>query len=63
MCRNKNETVYHTMSECSVLVQGEYKQRHDNVARYVHLDRADKWYNDKLDGVTENVDYNFYKIL
>ena len=51
------------MSECSVLVQGEYKQRHDNVARYVHLDRADKWYNDKLDGVTENVDYNFYKIL
>ena len=65
MCGNKNETVSHIVSECSMLAQREYKRRHDNVARYVHwrlcekykLDRTNKWYDHKPEGVVENVDY------
>ena len=65
MCGNKNETVSHIVSECSMLAQREYKRRHDNVARYVHwrlcekykLDRTNKWYDHKPEGVIENVDY------
>ena len=64
MCGNKNETVSHIVSECSMLVQREYKRRHDNVARYVRwclyekyrLDRTNKWYDHNPEGVVENVD-------
>jgi len=32
MCKNREETVTHIISECSKLVQLEYKKRHDKVA-------------------------------
>ncbi|XP_063599183.1 uncharacterized protein LOC134775554 [Penaeus indicus] len=43
----------------------EYKRRHDNVAKYVHwrlcekyeLDKANKWYDHKPDGLIENTNY------
>ena len=65
MCGNKNKTVLHIVSECSMLAQREYKKRHENVARYLHwrlcekykLDRTNKWYDHKPEGVVENVDY------
>ena len=65
MCGNKNETVSHIISECSMLAQREYKRRHDNAAKYVHwricekyeLDRANKWYDHKPDGAIENANY------
>ena len=58
----------HIVSECSVLVQREYKRRHDNVARYLHLQlyeeykllNPDKWCEHKPDGVSAN---NNCKIL
>ena len=48
-----------------MLAQREYKRRHDNVARYVHwelcgkagLERAEKWYEQKPEGVIENEDF------
>ncbi|XP_063586885.1 uncharacterized protein LOC134764236 [Penaeus indicus] len=48
-----------------MLAQREYKRRHDNVAKYVHwrlcgkyeLDKANKWYDHKPDGVIENTNY------
>ena len=52
MCRVKNETVSHIVSECKMLAQKEYKKRHGNVCRYIHwklcekhdLQRAQQWY-------------------
>ena len=53
------------VSECSKLAQGEYKRRHDDVARYIHwqlcekggFERACKWYEQKPEGVLENEGY------
>ncbi|XP_063592543.1 uncharacterized protein LOC134769733 [Penaeus indicus] len=42
MCGNKNETVTHIISECSMLAQREYKRRHDNAAKYVHWRLCEK---------------------
>ena len=36
MRRLENETVSHIVSECKMLVQKEYKKRHDNVFRNIH---------------------------
>ena len=63
MCGQKGETVWHITSECEKLAQGEYKRRHDNVARIIHwelcakygIDRAKNWYERKPIGVMENV--------
>ena len=65
MSRLKFETPNHLVSGCMKLAQREYKRRHDNVARYVHwqlcekagLERANKWYEHKPEGVMENVDF------
>ena len=38
MCRQKDETVNHLLSECQKLAQKEYKERHDGVARALHWD-------------------------
>ena len=38
MCRSKDETVNHLLSECPKLAQVEYKRRHDNVAKGIHWD-------------------------
>ena len=62
MCGQKGETVWHITSECEKLAQGEYKRRHDNVARIIHwelcgkygIDRAKNWYEQKPIGVMEN---------
>ena len=55
-------------AECEKLVQKEYKNRHDNIARIVHLKLCQKfglvgevkWYNHKSASVVEN---NRIKIL
>ena len=65
MSGNKNKTVSQIISECSMLTPREYKRRHDNVAMYIHwrlcekydLDKANKWYEHKPDGVIENTNY------
>ena len=52
----------HVVSECSKLVQKEYKGRHHNVARYIHwqlcgqrgLERASSWYEQKPEVVVES---------
>ena len=36
MCKEKDETVTHLVSDCSNLAQKEYKRRHDKVATAVH---------------------------
>ena len=59
---DKGETVWHITSQCTPLAQREYKRRHDNVARIVHwaicgkydIQRDDKWYDHKPEGVIEN---------
>ena len=63
--KTKNETVSHIASGWSKLAQKEYKKRHDNVARAIHLDlsekygfdRNDKWYNHVPESVLENENY------
>ena len=68
MCRVENETISHIVSECKMLAQKEYKERHDNVCRYIHwklckkhdFQRAQQWYEHEPDGVIEN---KGYKIL
>ena len=43
-CGAADETVAHIVSECSKLVQKEYKQvRHDNVAKMLHCKLCEKW--------------------
>ena len=57
--------VSHIMRECNMLTQMEYKRRYDNVTKYLHwclcekyeLDRANKWYDHKPDGVIENINH------
>ena len=36
MCAEKDETVFHIVSECSKLAQKQYKHRHDSVCKHVH---------------------------
>ena len=55
MCGERNESITHLIAECKELAQKEYKQRHDNIARIVHLELCQKfglvgefkWYNHK----------------
>ena len=62
LCGAAGETVTHIISACTILVQKEYKRRHDNVARIVHwelcgkfgLERPEKWYEHKPKAVLEN---------
>ena len=42
MCGTRNETITHIVSECGILAQKEYKQRHDSVGRYVHWQFCEK---------------------
>ena len=43
MRRVENKAVSHTVSECKMLVQKEYKKRHDNVGRYIHWKLCEKY--------------------
>ena len=62
MCNDKVETVNHIASECSALAQGQYKKRHDSVAKALHwklckshsLPCSDKWYEHVPEKVCEN---------
>ena len=62
VCGDKGETAWHITSQCTPLAQRECKRRHDNVARIVHwaicgkydIQRDDKWYDHKPEGVIEN---------
>ena len=62
MCKAKDETVTHLVSECSKLAQKEYKRRYDKVATAVHwsilktnnLLYAKHWYEHKAEAVMEN---------
>ena len=50
------------IAECKKLAQKEYKQRHDNIVRIVHLELSQKfglfgevkWFNHKPASVVEN---------
>ena len=58
----KDESITHLIAECEKLAQRDYKQRHDNIARIVHLELCQKfglvgkvkWYNQKPASVVEN---------
>ena len=62
MCKAKDETVNHLLSDCPKLAQTKYKRRHDEVAKAVHWDLCsqygikceDKWYEHKPEPVREN---------
>ena len=38
MCKTKEETISHIVSECTKLAMKEYKRRYDSVARALHWD-------------------------
>ena len=61
MCAKK-ELINHFIAECRKLAQKECKQKHDNIARILHVELwykfglvGDvKWYNHKSESVVEN---------
>ena len=62
MCEERDESITHLIAESKKLAQKEYKQRHDNIARIVHLELCQnfglvgkvKRYNHKPANVVEN---------
>ena len=62
MCGERDESITHFNPESQKLAQKEYKQRHDNIAKIVHLELCQKfalvgkfkWYNHKPASVVEN---------
>ena len=64
MCNEKDETVMHTLSECSKLGKTEYKKRHDKVTTMVHWKLCSKygfelekhWYGHRTERVMKNKD-------
>ena len=68
LCGDKDETINHIISECSKLVQKEYKTRHDWVGKVIHwemckkskFDHPNKWYMHNPAPVLEN---NTHKLL
>ena len=62
MYGERDESITHLIAECKKLAQKEYKQRHHNTARIVHLEVCQKfglvdkvkWYNHKPASVVEN---------
>jgi len=59
MCKNREEAVTHTISECSKLVQLEYKKRHDKVTGAVHWSLCET-YNTSRNVTTLRFDFNAY---
>ena len=65
VCRKVGESIDHIVSGCSKFAQKEYKRRHDNLGKIVHLkvarkcnfDAGDKWYEHDPKSVLENEDY------
>ena len=64
MCKTRDETVTHIISECSKLAQTNYKARHDRVASAVQwsimkaheLLHTKSWYDHRAGKVVENED-------
>ena len=64
MFGERGETVHHIICEYKKLAQGEYKRRHDTVAKLVHwklcekhnLERKGKWYEHCPEGIVEDDD-------
>ena len=62
MCGKRDESISHISVECKKLALIEYKQRHDSIARILHLEMCQnhglfeevKWYNHKPESVVEN---------
>ena len=62
LCGDRDETIYHIISECSKLAQNEYKARHDWVGKVIHwkicrkfqFNHTNKWYMHNSDPVLEN---------
>ena len=62
LCGGKGQSVQHIASRCEKLPQKEYKRRHDNVAKKIHLDickknrleHREKWYEHALEGAEKN---------
>ena len=67
LCGDRDETINHIISECSKLVQMEYKARHDWVGKVIHwemckkfkFDHAKKWYMQNPAPVLENDTHKF----
>ena len=64
MCGEMGETGQHIICKYKKLTQGEYKRRHDAVAKLVHwklcenhnLERKEKWYEHCPEGAVEEDD-------
>ena len=62
LCGDRDETINHTISECSKWAQKEYKARHDWVGKVIHcekcrkfqFDHTNKWYMHNPAPVLEN---------
>ena len=62
MCGERDESIAHLIAECKKLAQKKYKQRHDSIAKIVHLELCQKskfvgkvkWYNHKPKNAMEN---------
>lgn len=62
ICKSKDETINHIISECSSLAQREYKRRHDKVCRTLHwslskkhqLKASERWYEHEPDLISES---------
>ena len=62
LCGDRDETIYHIISECSKVAQKEYKTRHDWVGKVIHremckkfkFDHTNKWYMQNLAHVLQN---------
>ena len=67
LCSDKDETINRIISECSKLVQKEYKTRHDWVGKVIHwkmckefkFDDTNKWYMHDPAPVLDNNTHKF----
>ena len=67
LCKERDKTVSHLVSECSKTAQTEYEKRHDKVAAAVHLSickrhclpHSEKWYDHRTQPVIENTTMGF----
>ena len=62
LCRDREETINHIISECRKLAEKEYKARHDKVGKVIHWEmckkfkhnHTNKWYMHNPEPVVEN---------
>ena len=56
MCGERDESITHLIAECKMLALKEYRQRHDNIVRIVHLELCQKFaLVDELSGIITNL--------